>query len=186
MRIPVEVSARHVHLSRKDLEKLFGKDYKLRKLKDLTLPGEFSAKEGIKIKTKRGELSLRVVGPERKETQVELSITDAFCLGIDPVVRVSGSIESTPGAFLIGPNGKIRINNGVIVAQRHIHCNKKEAEKLKLKNNQTVSVEIPGKRGLVFKQVKVRIKDNYILVMHLDADEGNSAGVDKKTFGYLI
>ena len=183
--IPVEVSARHVHLTQKDLERLFGKDYKLKKLKELTLPGEFATKEKILIKNKKNKLELRIVGPVRKYTQVELSITDAIGLDIKPVIRVSGKILGTPGAVLIGPKGKIELKRGVIVAQRHIHCTKEEAKKLSLKNKQNVSVKIKGKRELIFKKVRVRISDKYKLCCHLDTDEGNSAGINKKVKGYL-
>jgi len=184
--IPVEVSARHIHLSQKDLEKLFGENYQLKKLKNLTLPGEFAAKEKVEIKTLKTKLSLRIVGPVRENTQVELSITDAIKLGVKPIIKISGDIKNTPGAVLAGPKGKIKINAGVIVAQRHIHCTPKEAEELGLKNKQIVSVKINGKRGLVFNQVKIRIKDNYKLVMHVDTDEGNAGGVNQKTVGFLI
>ena len=183
--IPVEVSARHIHLSQKDVEKLFGKNHELKKLKDLTLPGEFAAKEMVEIKTSKGKLNLRVVGPARKDIQIELSITDTIKLGIKPVIKISGDIKNTPGVLLVGPKGKIRLSRGVIVTQRHIHCTPKEAEKLGLKNKQIVSVRVKGKRGLVFDQVGIRVKDNYKLVMHVDTDEGNAAGINQKTVGFL-
>jgi len=184
--IPIEVSARHVHLSQKDLEKLFGRNYQLKKMKSLTLPGEFAAGEMVEIKGFKGKLNLRVIGPVRENTQVELSITDAITLGIKPIIKISGDIKNTPGALLTGPKGKVKINAGVIIAQRHIHCSQKEAEELNLKNKQIVSIKVGGKRGLIFNQVKVKVKSNYKLVMHIDTDEGNSAGINQKTKGFLI
>lgn len=185
-KILVEVSARHIHLSQKHLEKLFGKNYKLKKLKDLTLPGEFAAKEKVEIKNKNGKnkLFLRIIGPARKNTQVELSITDAINLEIKPTIRVSGKILHTPGAILKGPKGKVILKRGVIIAQRHIHCTKEDAKRLKLKN--TASVKIKGKRELIFNKIKVRKNNNYKLVMHIDTDEGNAAGVNKKTKGIIL
>jgi len=186
IKIPVEISARHIHLSQKDLEKLFGKNYVLKKQRDLTLPGEFAAEEKVKITAKKGELDLRVVGPVRKNTQIEISLTDSFYLGIRPVLKVSGDVKSTPGAVLTGPYGKVNLKQGVILAQRHIHCNKKEAGELGLKNGQNVSVRMAGPRGLVFDQVKIRVRDDFVLVMHLDTDEGNAAGINQKTLGFLV
>jgi len=181
-KIPVEVSARHVHLSQSDLERLFGKDYKLKELRALTLPGEFAAKEEVKLKGKK----LRVIGPVREYTQVELSVSDAIKLDIKPVLRVSGNIKRTPGAVLIGPKGKVRMKKGVIIAQRHIHCTPKEAKKLGLRNRQSVSIKIKGQRELIFKKVRVRVSDKYKLCCHLDTDEGNAAGINKKAKGILV
>jgi len=155
-KIPVEVSARHIHLSQKDLEKLFGNGYELKKLRDLTLPGEFAAKEKVQLENGKKKLSLRIVGPPRENTQVELSITDALRVDIKPVIKVSGDIKNTPGAVLVGPKGRVEIMAGVIVAQRHIHCTKEDAQRLNLKK--TVSVKIEGKRELVFNKVNFYTK----------------------------
>ena len=185
--IPIEISARHIHVSQKDLEKLFGKGYKLRKLKPLSQPSDFAAKETLDIKNGPKKISkLRIVGPPRKKTQVELSATDAIRLGIKPILKESGDVKKTPGIFLISPRKKIRIKEGVIVALRHIHCTSKEAKELGLKNREMASVKIKGKREITFHKVKVRIDKNYRLCLHIDTDEGNAAEINKKGKGFLI
>jgi len=185
-KIPIEVSARHIHISQNDLEKLFGKGYKLRKLKSLSQPSDFAAKETLNIQNGSKKISnVRIIGPVRGKTQVELSATDAIRLGIKPVLKESGDIKNTPGIFLISPKKKIRIKKGVIVSLRHIHCTPKEAHQLGLKNGEMISIKIKGKRGITFHNVKVRINENYRLCVHIDTDEGNAAGINKKAKGFL-
>lgn len=186
-KIPIEISARHIHLSMKDLEALFGKGYKLKKLKELGQPGDFSAEETLNVSNNGREINnIRIVGPVRKETQIELSMTDAFKLGMEIPIRISGDIIGTPGIDIIGPKGGIKIDKGVIIAKRHIHANEKEAKELGIKNGLEVSVIIDGERGLVFGNVEARVDDKYKLSMHLDTDEGNAAGINKKSSGNLI
>jgi len=184
MKIPIEVSARHMHISQKDLEKLFGKGHKLRKLKQLTQPSEFACKEKLIIKNGSKELFVRIVGPVRKKTQVEVSLTEALFLGIRPVVRKSGDIKFTPGITLINKKKKLKIKKGVIVALRHIHCNPQEAKELKLKKY--TSVLVGGDRSLIFNKVRVRVSKDYKLSMHIDTDEANAADIIKKTSGHLV
>ena len=185
--ISIEVSAKHIHLSQKDLEAFFGRGYKLKKLKDLTQSGEFAAKETLDIQVGNKKLSeIRVIGPVRKQTQVELSLTDSIELGINPPIRKSGDLKTSPGIILIGPKKRVKIRQGVIIAQRHIHCNSKEAKSLKLKNGQVVSVKITGKRGLIFNNIKIRANKKFKLCMHLDTDEGNASGINKKGKGILL
>jgi len=185
--VPIEVSARHIHLSQKDLEGLFGKGYKLKRLKQLTQPSDFAAKETLDIQVGPEKIEkVRIIGPTRKQTQVELSITDAIGLGINPPIRISGNLKGTPGIALAGPKKKIKIKQGVIVAQRHIHCTAKEAKKFGLKNRTAVSVKVEGSRALIFHNVKVRIDKNFRFCMHIDTDEGNAAGINKKAKGFLI
>lgn len=184
--VPVEVSARHIHLSQSDLDILFGQGYGLKKIKQLTQPSDFAAKETVDIQASEGQLNLRVVGPIRKETQIEISLTDALNLGLEAPVKLSGNIEGSCGAFLIGPKGKVDLKKGVIIAVRHLHCHTKEAEKLSLKQGQTVSIEIAGKRGLIFNNIKVRVGEGYKLCFHIDTDEGNAAGIDRRAKGVLI
>jgi len=186
-KILIEVSARHIHLSQSDMEALFGKSYQLKKIRDLSQTGEFATNETLTISTGLKEIpNVRIVGPVRKKTQVEISLTDAFNLGLKVPLRISGDIKNTPGINLISQRGGIKIKNGVIVAQRHIHCNSAEAKKLKLKNRQLISVKVLGERSLTFHGVKVRIGDNYKLAMHIDTDEGNAAGINKKGYGVLL
>ena len=185
--IPIEVSARHIHICQKDLEKLFGKGYKLRKLKSLSQPSDFAAKETLDVKNGSRKISnLRIVGPPREKTQVELSVTDAVGLGIKSVLKESKDIKGTPGIFLIGPKKRLKIKEGVIVPLRHIHCAPKEAERLGWKNGQMVSVEVKGKRAVIFQKVKIRINKNYRLCMHIDTDEGNAAGINRKGKGQAV
>lgn len=184
--IPIEVSARHIHMSREDLERLFGKGYKLKKLRNLNQPGEFASDKKIILRNNSRELSVRIVGPIREKTQVEISLTDAFYLGVSPPFRKSGDLIDTPGIILKSGKEEIKIKQGVIIDLRHIHCSLKEAKRLGVKNNQLVSVGVKGKRGLVFHNVRVRAGKNYRLSMHVDTDEGNAAGINKKAKGYLV
>ncbi len=186
-KIPIEISARHIHLSQKDLEALFGKGYKLKKLRNLTQPDQFAARETVDVQNGSKKISkIRIVGPLRKETQVELSLTDAIHLEINPLIRISGNLRGTPGVILISPKKEIRIKKGVITPLRHIHCSPKEAKEMKLKDRTSVSVKIRGKRALIFHNVKIRVDKNFRLCMHLDTDEGNAAGIMKRGIGYLI
>ena len=185
--IPVEVSARHIHLSQKDLDKLFGKDYKLKKLKNLFQPGEFAAQEMLEGETFPGrKLKFRVIGPVRRQTQVELSKTDAVSLGILAPVRKSGDIKGTPGIALIGPKQKIILKQGVINNWRHIHCSLKQAEKFGLKNKESVSVNVNGLCAVTFHNVKVHVEEKSRICFHLDTDEGNAANIKTKGKGEII
>jgi len=187
MEIPIETSGRHTHLSQKDLEKLFGKGYKLRKMKNLYQPSDFAAKETVDI---QGEgtrvLTLRVIGPIRNKTQVELSKTDAIFLGMAVPLKESGDINGTPGAVLIGPENKVKIKEGVINSQRHIHCSIKEAKRTGLKDRMLVSVQTEGPGSITFHNVLVKVKENYRLCMHLDTDEGNAACITRKGKGKIL
>jgi len=187
MKIPVEVSARHAHLSQKDIEALFGAGYQLEKMKDLTQPSDFAAKETISIKTNSYILeNLRIVGPAREETQIEISMTDAYALAINAPIRMSGDIAGTSGIKVSGPAGEIEISQGVIVAQRHLHCSLAEAEELGIKNGDEISVRINAGRPATLHNIKVRVKDSYKLCLHLDTDEGNACGINKTSIGEII
>jgi len=186
-RIPIEVSARHIHLCKKDLEALFGKGYQLKKLRKLTQPKEFAAKETLDIQVGSRKIpNVIVIGPVRKKTQVELSHTDGVFLRIDLPVRESGDLKETLGAILIGPKGRIKIKKGVINAWRHIHCSPKQAKELGFKHGMSVSVKTKGICSITFHNVKIQIDKNSRLCMHLDTDEGNAACIVKKGQGYLV
>jgi len=181
IKVPVEISARHIHLSKKDLEALFGKGYKLSKKTDLTQPGMFAAKETVTIQKNNKKITkVRIVGPTRPKTQVELSLTDAYHLGIKSPIRKSGILKGTPGIMLIGPKKKLKIKEGVICAWRHIHLSPQEAKKLKLEKQNFVSIRTKGIRSVIFNNVRIRINKNYRLCLHLDIDEGNAANISKK------
>lgn len=187
-KIPVEISARHLHLCQEDADILFGNRYNFEKYKQLTQPGEFATKETVNLICGENRFeNVRIVGPVREETQVELSISDAKFLKIEPKLRVSGDLENTNGEIVIeGPSGKIILSKGVIIAKRHIHCGTEEAKELCLNNGDIVSIKIEGERGLVFHNVYVRVSDKYKLSMHIDTDEGNAAGLDKIGEGEII
>ena len=190
MKVSVEISARHIHLAKPELEKLFGRGYQLSKSRSLSLPGEFAAKETVSLinGSKRFE-GVRIVGPLRKKTQVELSLTDTFKLGIRPALRLSGNIKGTPGIIVEGPKGKVNLKQGVIVALRHLHLSPAKAKELGLRHESRIELEMPGKRALSFSQIWVRIseeKSDFDPIVHLDTDEGNACGLKQKGKGSLI
>jgi putative phosphotransacetylase len=187
--VVVEISARHVHVSQADLETLFGEGYELTVKKMLSQPGQFACNERIKVVGSKGEFpDVSILGPVRKETQVELSLTDARSIGVTAPVRESGDLEGTGSCKLVGPKGEIEIEKGVIAAKRHIHATTKDAEEMGLENGQIVSVEIPTSNGrnLTFGDVVVRVSDSYALAMHIDTDEANAAGMAPNTMGTVI
>ena len=186
-KIPIEVSARHIHLSRADVDKLFGQDYQLKELRRLGQPYEFAAQEILVIKSGDKFINnVRVVGPERERTQVEISLTDAVGLGIQVPLRLSGDVNGSSPVVIIGPNCQIELKEGLIIAKRHLHCAVDEAKKLKLKNGDIVSARVSGPRETVFHQIIVRAGKGYKLCLHLDTDEGNAAGISKMGQGELI
>ena len=185
MKIPIETSARHVHLSEKDFKKLFGKGKKLIPLKKLSQPGQFATKEKIDlIKGKNKISNVRVVGPLREKSQIEISKTDAIKLGINAPIRLSGNTKGAPKILAQNKNKKIKIP--VIIAKRHLHCSIEQAKKLKLKNNKKVSVKVQGQRGLIFNKIIVRSGKGHKLALHLDTDETNAAGISGKVFGEIV
>ncbi|KKT17688.1 MAG: Phosphate propanoyltransferase [Parcubacteria group bacterium GW2011_GWB1_43_6] len=187
VKIPVEISARHIHLSQGDLEVLFGKGYCLTQKKALTQPDEFAAQETVTVRFQDKEIpQVRVIIPLRPRTQLEISLTDAYGMGLLTVIKQSGDLKGTPGVLLMGPKGRVELKEGVIVAQRHLHVSFREALKLGINGQKTVSVKVNGQRMTTFHNILVRKAENYRLTMHLDTDEGNAAGIADKTFGELI
>lgn len=173
------ISGRHVHLSDDHLKILFGEGSTLTKVKDLSQPGQFASNEFVDVIGPKGKLTnVRVLGPTRKNTQVEISKTDSFKLGVKPPVRDSGAVEGTPGVILRGPKGEIEIDEGVILALRHIHMTPDDAEKLGVEDGQMVQVEVEGPRALTFKEVIIRVRDDFALDFHVDTDEANAAGLN--------
>ena len=176
-KVPIGVSNKHLHLSQKDLEALFGAGYELTFKKALVQPGQFAAEEQVTVVGPKGQAKMRVLGPVRPETQVELAMTDARSLGISAPVRESGKLDGTPGCKLIGPVGEVEIEKGVIVALRHIHLNDEQAKEAGVVDKQFVSVKVGGERGLVFDKVLIRSGAAHFKEMHLDTDKANAAGV---------
>jgi len=174
--IPVGVSGRHVHLSREHLDALFGAGYELTKKKDLSQPGQFASDETVDIMTTKGAFTrVRILGPVRKETQIELALTDAVKLGITPPIRDSGNVAGSPGVVLVGPNGTITLEQGAIAALRHIHMTPADAKRFGVKDKDVVRVECPGERAMIMGEVLVRVNDQYALELHVDTDEGNAS-----------
>ncbi len=184
----VEISARHVHVSEADLEVLFGKGYALTPKKDLSQPGQYACEERVTIVGPKKELAgVSILGPCRKDTQVELSLTDARSIGVKAEIRESGDIEGTQGCKLVGPCGEVEIPCGVIAAKRHIHMTPEDAENYGIVDKQIVSVKIPTEgRALVFDDVVARVSPSYKLAMHLDTDEANAAAIPGSIEGEII
>ena len=176
--IGLGVSARHLHLCKKDMAKLFGADAILHIKKSITQPGQFAAEEQVTLLTEKGMMmKLRVIGPLRKETQIELSLTDARAVGLTPPIRISGDIEGTPGGVLIGPAGQVNIERGIIVAARHLHLCPETAAKYGLIDGDVVSIRTKGERETVFYHVLVRTGEKHADECHIDTDEANASGV---------
>ncbi|MHB1127872.1 MAG: phosphate propanoyltransferase [Bacillota bacterium] len=174
--IPVGVSNRHVHISPEDMKMLFGANYALGISKELSQPGEFAAREVVTIVGPRGVIEgVRILGPVRDHTQVEISMTDAYRLGISPPVRDSGDLEGTPGIAVVGPKGVIALGEGVILAQRHIHLNTEDARQLDLEEGQRLRVQVEGDRAQIMENVLARVSPHFKLEMHIDTDEANAA-----------
>lgn len=184
----VETSARHLHLSQKDLETLFGEGYQLTPKKDLSQPGQFACVERVDVVGSKKTLSgVTILGPVRKATQVELSLTDARSIGVDAPIRESGDIAGSGACKLVGPKGEIELKEGVIAAKRHIHMTPADAEAFGVNDGQTVSVRIDSNgRALTFGDVVIRVRDDFALAMHIDTDESNAACAVPGTMGEVI
>lgn len=186
-KIKIEVSARHIHLKEGDFKKLFDADAGLTVMKNLSQPGMFAANERVAIKNKNFQIdNLRIVGPLRDYTQIELSKTEARKFKINPPLRRSGDVENSSGMIIVGPKGEVKINDGVIIAKRHIHMTPKDMEKMNVKDGDLLKVKTKGERGLTFENVVVRVDENFLLAMHIDTDEGNTGGVEKVGEGETI
>ncbi|MBM7614605.1 phosphate propanoyltransferase [Alkaliphilus hydrothermalis] len=176
--LPVAMSNRHLHLSEEDINVLFGKGYQLTTFKDLSQPGQYATNEKVDVVGPKGTLKgVRVLGPARKQTQIEISLTDSFVLGIKPPVRDSGDLAGSPGVKIVGPNGEVELSEGVIIASRHIHMHTDDAAKFNVIDKEKVSIRTSGDRAVVFENVLVRVHPTYALEMHVDMDEGNGAGI---------
>lgn len=185
--IEVEASGRHVHLSEEDVEKLFGKGYTLTKLKDLSQPGQYACKERVTIIGPKGALkNVVVLGPCRKETQVEISLTDGSTLGLKPPIKQSGDLEDTLGIKIATEKGEIELQKGLMVAKRHIHMSIEDAKKFNVADSEIVEVKVFGKRPLIFDDVVVRVSDKFKTYMHIDYDEANACAYSKGSIAKII
>ena len=188
IKIPIETSARHIHISKEDFETLYGKDAQLHYIKELSQPGQYLCRERLNVIGPRGTFeNMAILGPFRKETQIELSLTDTRKLGIPGIIRQSGDIEGTPGCILRGPEGELEISRGVIVAKRHIHMTPDNALTLNVRHNDEVFVLTKSYgRALIYADVVVRVSWDYRLAMHVDTDEANAFSSDAEPYGVII
>ena len=185
--IPVSLSARHVHLAKSDFHQLFGQESDLNPVNPLSQPKEFASQETVDlVGPKRALYGVRIIGPFRKKTQVEISRSDGYVLGINPPTRHSGHLDGTPGIHIMGPKGAIMLKEGVIFAARHLHMSPDDARRLNVSNKQIVAVKFLGKRAGILDEVMVRVHPDYILEMHLDLDEGNALALSDGDIGTLI
>ena len=177
--VPVGVSNRHIHLSKEDVETLFGKGYELTPFKDLSQPGQYACKETLTIigPSLRPIENVRVLGPVRGKSQVERSTTDSYVLKVKPPVRESGNIAGSSPITIVGPRGVVVLKEGCIIANRHIHMSLDDAAKLGLKDCDTVTVDVDGKRRTRWFDVQVRVHKDFRLEMHVDTDDANAAGI---------
>lgn len=184
---PVAISARHIHLSEEDLQALFGPNATLTKDFDLSQPGQFAAKERVSIEGPKGIIhNVRVLGPVRPATQVEVSRTDAMKLGVTPPLRQSGDIDHSAGIKILHQNKELYIEQGVIIAQAHIHMTEEDAKALEVHNNELVSVEVESDRPVTFRGVVVRVSNDFSLEMHIDTDEANAGFIEQQAQGKLV
>lgn len=187
VQVPVGVSNRHIHLSQADVETLFGVGYQLTEFKPLLQPGQYACKEVLTVAGPKGVIhNVRVLGPVRKQTQVEVSRTDAFSVGVQPPVRDSGDLKGSAACVLIGPKGSVILREGVILAARHIHCSQAEAKVLQLKDKDRVNIAVGGERGIVFQNVQVRASENMRLELHVDTDEANACLLKSGDVAYMV
>lgn len=185
--IPVGISNRHIHLSQQDMDALFGPGCELTKIKDLKQPGQYACKETLTVCGPKGALEkVRVLGPLRKATQVEVLLGDSFKLGVKPPVRMSGDLSGTPGVTLVGPKGSVQLKEGVIVAQRHIHMTAEEAGRYGVHDGQVVSIEFDGPRCGCLGNVAIRAGEGHSLECHIDTEEANALGITSSTTFKLI
>lgn len=188
MKVLVETSARHVHVTRQDLETLFGAGYELTVKKALSQPGQFACAERVDVVGEKRTLAgVSILGPCRKETQVELSLTDARTIGVAAPIRESGDLAGSGKCKLVGPKGEVTLEKGVIAAKRHIHMTAADAAAFGCKDKDIVSVKVDTDgRALTFGDVVVRVSDSYALAMHIDTDESNAACAAPGTMGEVI
>jgi acetate kinase len=183
----VEVSAHHIHLTQEHVEALFGKGHQLTKHADLSQPGQFACKEQLTIAGPKGRIErVRVLGPTRKITQVEIAMTEQFKLGVHPPIRESGDIKDTPGCTLEGTAGSVALDRGVICALRHIHMTPADALRYGVRDKAFVRVRVAGDRELDFGDVLVRVDPSYALAMHIDTDEANAAHIQTGARGHIV
>ena len=187
MEFIVETSARHAHISEEHLKVLFGEGAELVVKKMLSQPGQYASEQKIQVVGPKGSLMMSILGPTRKDTQIEVSLSDARTLGVKALIRESGDIKGTAGCKIVGPCGEVELTEGVIAAKRHIHATTKDAAELGVTNGEIVNVEVKTEgRSLIYGDVVVRVSDSYELAMHIDTDEANAAACSGVVYGRIV
>ncbi|MGG3466990.1 phosphate propanoyltransferase [Neobacillus pocheonensis] len=185
--VPIAASNRHIHLSPEHVERLFGRGYQLNKLKDLSQPNQFAAKETVTLIGPKGKIpNVRVLGPARGSTQVEVSLFDGFTVGVKPPIRSSGDINGSESITIQGPRGQVTIKEGLICAARHIHMHTSDGEAFGVADGDLVQVKVDGERGVIFSNVLIRVSPKYKLEMHIDLDEANAANLKNGQLGEIV
>ncbi|AVK97434.1 phosphate propanoyltransferase [Lysinibacillus sphaericus] len=186
-KIPIGVSARHVHLAQAEVEQLFGENYQLTPKFELSQPGQFAAEETVVIAGPKGSIErVRILGPARTLTQVEVSWTDAMKLGVKPPLRISGDIKDSSPVTLIGPKGSVVLPEGLIIAQAHIHMSPADSERFQVVDGQSVQIKVQGLRPIILSNVMIRVSDRYRLEMHIDTDEANAGLIQQGAFAEIV
>jgi len=186
VKVPIEVSARHLHLCPEHVEILFGKDYVLTNKRELSQKGYFVTVERVEVIGDKASALFSILTPLRKKTQIEMALTDARKLGVKPVLRMSGNLEGSAPIKLKGPAGELALSEGAIIAKRHIHMSTDLADEMGLKTGDEVSVQVPGERGGVLNHVVISADPTFDLTMHIDTDEGNAIDASPETYGFII
>jgi len=186
--IPVEVSNHHVHLTREALDILFGPNYQLTKVRDISQPGEFASNERVILVSSKMRIieGVRIVGPVRSYNQAELTVTDGYVLGLNLPTRLSGDVAGSQPVIMIGPKGALNLTEGAIRAARHIHMTPSDAGEYQVKNNQRVKVETEGENGVIFKDVIIRVSEKCKLAFHIDIEEANAANIQGTTYCRIL
>jgi propanediol utilization protein len=185
--VPVEISARHVHLTEEALSVLFGAGYQLSQKRDLSQPGQFLAQERVKLVTRKGEIdNVAVLGPARKQVQVELSLTDARSLGLNVPVNLSGDLTGGADVVIVGPQGIVEAKGAAIAARAHVHMTPKDAREYQVQDGQEVSIRLNTGRPITLDGVMVRVREDFQLAVHVDYDEANAASVSGEITGFLL
>jgi len=186
-KVKIEYSNRHIHPSREFVEKLFGEEYELTMEKKLSQGDDFAAKETVEIIGPKGSITdVRIIGPEREKTQIEILACDNHTLGLNAPIKVSSDLKDSVGVRVVGLIDEVNLESGVIIAQRHLHVSSEDANKFGIKDNDIVRVKIEGKRALVFENVIVRVSPNFQTRIHIDTEEANAAGIKQEDEGLII
>ena len=187
MKVSIGVSNRHVHLKKSDFEILFGEDNKLEIDREMSQPGQYASKNFVSLKTDKNTIeNVRVVGPLREYTQIEISKTDAYFLGLNPPIRDSGDLLGSEHITLVGPKGELRLEEGCIIADRHIHITPKQMQLYNLSDKKTVNVKLYGEKGGIITNVHLKVQDNAFFELHLDTDDANAHLIKQGDIGEIL